>query len=32
MMAFKVFVVSVNVLCYLSIGLVVWALLNGLAS
>jgi hypothetical protein len=32
MMAFKVFVVSVNVLCYLSIGIVVWALLKGLAS
>jgi hypothetical protein len=32
MMAFKVFVVSVNVLCYLSIGIVVWALLKGLVS
>jgi hypothetical protein len=32
MMAFKVFVVSVNVLCYLSIGIVVWALLKGLAA
>lgn len=30
MFAFKVFVGSVNVLCYFSIGLVIWALLDGL--
>lgn len=32
MWAFKTFAVSVNVLCYFSIGLVVWALLDGIAS
>jgi hypothetical protein len=32
MFAFKTFVVSVNVLCYFSIGLVIWALLDGLLS
>eukprot|EP00527_Entomoneis_sp_CCMP2396_P008548 CAMPEP_0198152878 /NCGR_PEP_ID=MMETSP1443-20131203/61533_1 /TAXON_ID=186043 /ORGANISM="Entomoneis sp., Strain CCMP2396" /LENGTH=264 /DNA_ID=CAMNT_0043819015 /DNA_START=210 /DNA_END=1004 /DNA_ORIENTATION=+ len=32
MFAFKVFVASVNVLCYFSIGLVIWALLDGLLS
>ena len=31
MWAFKTFVVSINVLCYCSIGLVVWGLLDGLA-
>jgi hypothetical protein len=30
MWAFKSFVVSVNVLCYLSLGIVIWALLQGL--
>eukprot|EP00977_Amphora_coffeiformis_P030400 scaffold46737_cov168-Amphora_coffeaeformis.AAC.1 len=32
MCAFKTFVVSINVLCYCSIGLVVWGLLDGLAA
>jgi DHHC palmitoyltransferase len=32
MCAFKSFVVSVNVLCYLSIGILIWGLLSGLAS
>ncbi|GAX19916.1 hypothetical protein FisN_1Lh615 [Fistulifera solaris] len=32
MWAFKTFVISVNMLCYLSIGILVWALLDGLAS
>lgn len=32
MWAFKSFVVSVNLLCYLSIGILIWALLQGLAS
>ena len=32
MWAFKTFVVSVNVLCYMSIGILIWALLEGLAS
>ena len=30
MAAFKTFVVSINILCYASIGLVVWGLLDGL--
>jgi hypothetical protein len=32
MWAFKSFVVSINILCYASIGLVVWGLLDGLAT
>lgn len=32
MWAFKSFVVSVNVLCYMSIGILMWALLKGLAA
>lgn len=32
MRAFKTFVVSVNILCYMSIGILCWALLKGLAS
>jgi hypothetical protein len=32
MWAFKSFVVTVNILCYASIGLLCWALLDGLAS
>jgi hypothetical protein len=32
MLAFKVFVVGVNILCYASIILVVWSLLDGLVA
>jgi len=32
MWAFKSFVISVNVLCYASIGILIWALLKGLIS
>lgn len=32
MLAFKVFVVGVNILCYFSIILLVWSLLDGLVS
>jgi hypothetical protein len=32
MWAFKSFVVSLNILCYMSIGILIWALLQGLAS
>lgn len=32
MLAFKAFVVAVNILCYFSIILLVWSLLDGLAA
>ena len=32
MWAFKSFVITINILCYFSIALVVWALLDGLAA
>lgn len=32
MWAFKAFVIGVNVLCYSSIGIVIWALLKGLVN